>query len=348
MDLNEMRKRYYASKEENKTKNISNTQENSNQNSNIESPIIIEDKEYTENSLFFCLKNYDNGDWYEGQFTPEGLYHGKGTYYFKDGDKLEGYWHNGDIIKGIEYLSDGERYEGEFNEDWNYNGQGTLFFTDGDKLEAHWKDGDPIKGIWHSSDGERYEGEFNENWNYNGRGTCYYKDGRKLEAHWKDGNPIKGIWHSSDGEQRYEGEFNENWNYNGRGTYYYKDGRKLEGFWKNGEYISTSHSNNKTSLRKSVFIEACDKAINFLVGFERICYQEKKKSLAFVENIPIPYAYEAEWNQILKIWRTYVNFNSINTKTLSNPDNVVYNHRPYPITSSIGIQELIKEIRDKA
>ncbi len=301
MDLNEMRKRYYASKEENKTKNISNTQENSNQNSNIESPIIIEDKEYTENSLFFCLKNYDNGDWYEGQFTPEGLYHGKGTYYFKDGDKLEGYWHNGDIIKGIEYLSDGERYEGEFNEDWNYNGQGTLFFTDGDKLEAHWKDGDPIKGIWHSSDGERYEGEFNENWNYNGRGT-----------------------------------------------YYYKDGRKLEGFWKNGEYISTSHSNNKTSLRKSVFIEACDKAINFLVGFERICYQEKKKSLAFVENIPIPYAYEAEWNQILKIWRTYVNFNSINTKTLSNPDNVVYNHRPYPITSSIGIQELIKEIRDKA
>ena len=301
MDLNEMRKRYYASKEQNKVKNISYNQECSNQNNNIESPIITEDKEYTEDSLFYSFENYDDGDWYEGQFNPEGLYHGTGTYYFKNGDKLEGYWRNGDIIKGIEYSSDGERYEGEFNEDWDYNGQGTLFFADGDKLKANWKDGDPIKGIWHFSDGERYEGEFNEDWDYNGHGT-----------------------------------------------YYYKDGRKLEGFWKNGEYISTSHSNNKTSLRKSVFIEACEKAINFLTGFERICYDEKKRSLSFIEKIPIPYAYEAEWNQILRIWRTYVTDRSINTKTLSNPDNVRYNHRPFPITGSSGIQDLIREIRDNA
>ena len=301
MDLNEMRKRYAASKEQAKVQQQSSITETYSKNIDFASSTKINNKEDIEESLFFSFENYDNGDWYEGQFNSESLYHGTGTYYFKNGDKLEGYWRNGDIIKGVEY----------------------------------------------SSDGERYEGEFNENWNYNGSGTYYYKDGRKLEAHWKDGNPIKGICHSSDGE-RYEGEFNENWNYNGRGTYYYKDGRKLEGFWKNGEYISTSHSNNKTSLRKSVFIDACDKAINFLIDFERICYEEKKKSLIFVENIPIPYAYEAEWNQILRIWRTYVNLKSINTKTLSNPDNIAYNHRPYPITGSIGVQELIKEIRDKA
>lgn len=255
MDLNEMRKRYAASKEQAKVQQQSSITETYSKNIDFASSTKINNKEDIEESLFFSFENYDNGDWYEGQFNSESLYHGTGTYYFKNGDKLEGYWRNGDIIKGVEYSSDGERYEGEFN---------------------------------------------------------------------------------------------ENWNYNGSGTYYYKDGRKLEGFWKNGEYISTSHSNNKTSLRKSVFIDACDKAINFLIDFERICYEEKKKSLIFVENIPIPYAYEAEWNQILRIWRTYVNLKSINTKTLSNPDNIAYNHRPYPITGSIGVQELIKEIRDKA
>ena len=57
----------------------------------------------------YVVKNYENGDKFEGQFK-DGKFNGQGTYYGAYGDK----------------------YVGEFKDD-NFHGQGTYYWADGAK-----------------------------------------------------------------------------------------------------------------------------------------------------------------------------------------------------------------------
>jgi len=65
----------------------------------------------------YVVKNYANGDKFEGQIK-DGKRHGQGTFHSADGDK----------------------YIGEYKDD-KMHGQGTYHFADGDKYIGEWKDG---------------------------------------------------------------------------------------------------------------------------------------------------------------------------------------------------------------
>lgn len=108
--------------------------------------------------------------------------------------------------------------------------------------------------------------------------------------------------------------------------------------------ISTSSSNSKNENVYSSWNDATQRAVNLMYLLEKCSYEERRDSLAIIEQLRVPSEYTASWNQILRIWRTFVNELQVNTKTLPNPDSVKYGIRPYSIIGSSGIQDLIKEI----
>ena len=82
----------------------------------------------------------DNGAIYQGQWTKEGLRHGKGVQVWKDGSKYEGYWKN-DMANGRGRLihSDGDVYEGEWLND-KAHGRGTYVHMDGAQYTGEWRE----------------------------------------------------------------------------------------------------------------------------------------------------------------------------------------------------------------
>lgn len=108
--------------------------------------------------------------------------------------------------------------------------------------------------------------------------------------------------------------------------------------------IDTSFSNLKNENVYSSWNDATQKAVNLMYLLEKCSNEERRNSLAIIEQLCVPSEYTASWNQILRIWRTFVNELQVNTKTLPNPDSVRYGIRPYPIIGSSGVQDLIKEI----
>ncbi len=82
----------------------------------------------------------DNGAIYQGEWTKEGLRHGKGVQVWKDGSKYEGYWRN-DMANGRGRLihSDGDVYEGEWLND-KAHGRGTYVHMDGAQYTGEWRE----------------------------------------------------------------------------------------------------------------------------------------------------------------------------------------------------------------
>ena len=82
----------------------------------------------------------DNGAIYQGQWTKEGLRHGRGVQVWKDGSKYEGYWKN-DMANGRGRLihSDGDVYEGEWLND-KAHGRGTYVHMDGAQYTGEWRE----------------------------------------------------------------------------------------------------------------------------------------------------------------------------------------------------------------
>ena len=115
----------------------------------------------------------------------------------------------------------------------------------------------------------------------------------------------------------------------------------------NGNNVTISGSLSSKSRNEDVdrdWNDATQKAVNLLYQFEKCSFRERRGSLAMIEQLHVPSEYTVLWNQILRIWRSFVNDHYVNTKTLPNPDGVRYSIRPRPITSSTGVQDLIKEI----
>lgn len=135
------------------------------------------------------------------------------------------------------------------------------------------------------------------------------------------------------------------------------DNKNVMHYYGNNDDITLLYTNQSTSSdssttpivqqdnkNKDIWIEETQKAINLLYQLEKYPYAERNNSLSVIEKIKPPMEYEAEWNQILRIWRTFARDLMINTKTLPNPDGIRYSQRPYPIKGGVGVQELIKEI----
>lgn len=103
---------------------------------------------------------YENGKpQYEGELV-NGIYNGKGTYYWENGDKYTGDFLNGQFHGyGTIVWADGTRYEGQ----WKYDdrtGQGTISWPNGDKYTGQWLNNQMNgkgKMTWGAS-GNTYEG----------------------------------------------------------------------------------------------------------------------------------------------------------------------------------------------
>jgi hypothetical protein len=115
--------------------------------------------------------NYFNNNkilYYEGMFSENNKYHGKGKLSFKNGDKYEGYFVNGNMEgKGVYYYTQDhlnrEKYEGDFIKN-KKEGRGVLSYN-------------CSTGFCY----ERYEGEF-KNDKIEGKGIYYYPNGDKYEG----------------------------------------------------------------------------------------------------------------------------------------------------------------------
>ena len=199
----------------------------------------------------------DNRAIYHGQWSQEGLRHGRGLQIWPDGSKYEGYWQN-DMANGRGRLihSDGDIYEGEWFND-KAHGKGTYIHVDGAKYIGEWMDDKQNGyGIETWSDGACYEGNYESGkkhgcgqfkWadssmfignflgnNIHGQGVYMWSDGRKFEGDWK-GNKMHGngtfTW--PDG-RKYKGEYIDD-RKNGYGEFIWPDGRSYKGDWSQGK-----------------------------------------------------------------------------------------------------------------
>ncbi len=174
--------------------------------------------------------DYDNG-YYLGDTNWSGERHGKGTYYWNNGDRYEGEWRDGQANgKGTYCWGNGQwkgdHYEGEFRDD-KFHGKGTLYNPDGSiAYSGKWENNQKAQAVSSVStalkkieapntvtlnlpNGDKYVGEIKDGKKH-GRGIYYYANGN-----------------------RYEGDF-LNDKFHGTGTFYWFDGAKDVGSYVNG------------------------------------------------------------------------------------------------------------------
>ena len=125
------------------------------------------------------------GNRYEGQYL-NGKRHGKGSYYFANGDKYIGDWvEDKKHGLGASSLAVG-RYEGEFVDD-KMHGKGVFYFADGSSYQGEWIDNKQDgHGIFIWINGDRYEGGFKDG-KLHGKGSYYFGNGNKFTGEWIDG-----------------------------------------------------------------------------------------------------------------------------------------------------------------
>ncbi|MBC8260035.1 MAG: molecular chaperone Tir [SAR324 cluster bacterium] len=99
---------------------------------------------------------------YEGNWKY-GKKHGKGKYFFLNGDRYEGNWKYGKKQgEGTYFFSNEDKYVGSWKQG-KKDGQGTYYFSDGDKYEGTWRAGKAHgTGTYTYPDGEKYIGEWKE------------------------------------------------------------------------------------------------------------------------------------------------------------------------------------------
>ena len=199
----------------------------------------------------------DNGAIYIGQWSKDGLRHGKGVQNWPDGSKYEGYWENdmangrgrlihadGDVYEGqwvndkahgngVYIHMDGAQYVGEWKED-KQHGHGVETWPDGARYEGFYESGKKHgKGKFNWADGSTYEGEFFNN-NIHGKGIYVWSDGRRYDGDWKNNKMDgKGLFTWADG-RKYVGEYLDDKKH-GQGEFSWPDGRKYVGEWVNGK-----------------------------------------------------------------------------------------------------------------
>ncbi len=126
---------------------------------------------------------------YEGDLV-DGVKHGKGTFYFNDGDVYTGEFKNGNMEGLGTYLwHDGSLYTGEFKEGKPF-GQGTRIMVNGDIYKGSFINGEMTgKGTITLENGTEYTGDFVDGYR-TGKGTITYPDGTTYT-----GDFIKGSYH---------------------------------------------------------------------------------------------------------------------------------------------------------
>ena len=186
------------------------------------------------------IKPLNNNEFYVGD-----LENGRIAIYYSDGKlKYEGDRINGDFEgKGTYYYKRGNRYEGEWKKGLKH-GRGILYYD----LEATKKryEGNYIKGefegkgIYYWDDGSYYEGDFVKGLKH-GYGNHYQKDGKlKYKGHFfNDKYGGEGVYYCSNGDY-YIGDFKDGLKH-GKGTLYNKNGDIIM----KGKFVSNKYQDTK-------------------------------------------------------------------------------------------------------
>lgn len=146
---------------------------------------------------------------YRGSVSKKGLKHGKGSFFYANGDSYEGDWvSNKKHGMGYYKYANGDQYMGEF---WQAkkNGRGVYQFFSGDIYEGEYRNGlMDGTGNYQYADGSYYIGDFSQGMRH-GTGKHTYVSGASYTGDWKqDVAHGKGKYIYPDG-QIFDGEFNE-------------------------------------------------------------------------------------------------------------------------------------------
>ncbi|HNX29711.1 MAG TPA: stalk domain-containing protein [Syntrophomonadaceae bacterium] len=133
----------------------------------------------------------NDGSIYEG-ITQSGLYNGKGTMWWPNGEKYVGDWVNGlRNGQGTYTWPNGAMCSGNWVEG-EIHGQGTYTWADGDKYVGNWIAGERTgQGTYTWPNGEKHVGEWKKGLKH-GPGTAYYSDGGRIIGNWINGK-LEGV-----------------------------------------------------------------------------------------------------------------------------------------------------------
>lgn len=160
--------------------------------------------------------DFPNGNYYIGEIRNN-VPHGRGKYYWTDGDWHEGYWLDGvQSGRGTFYSVAYRRTDTGTYKDGARYGKGRMAWEDGSWYEGDWNiNGAHGKGVYYSAKDKRTDiGDFIDS-NRDGTGIMKWANGDRYEGTWKDtDNGLEGT-----------------------GVYYFADGSSESGRFVNGEWV---------------------------------------------------------------------------------------------------------------
>ena len=231
--------------------------------------IISNMSENTKN----CSENYINNDEnkvselefqnppgkYTGYLNSLGQRHGKGEFFFENGDSYVGDWAFDNISgKGICKWSNGDIYNGSWVDN-QIHGLGSFKYIDGSIYEGSWiKDQKQGFGKLTYPSNEIYEGNFSYDVRW-GKGVMIYNNGDKYEGSFKYDCPNgNGVLRISNGDS-YVGGFKQG-NFHGKGTYninYNNENSiiRFEGNWINGKKQGLGYEIQKNLTKFQLYYE---------------------------------------------------------------------------------------------
>ncbi|MDR1860119.1 MAG: hypothetical protein LBR06_04285 [Bacteroidales bacterium] len=162
-------------------------------------------------------QRYDFDDGFFIGETKDGKPHGKGTYFYNDGNWVDGNYIDGGLYgQATQYYADQKRTDKGEYDNGSRVGRGRMEWENGDWYEGDWNNhGRHGQGTYYNNETQRTD-----------RGQ--YKDDRRyghVVMTWDDGHKYEGTW--SDDEQ---GKLN------GIGTLYFPDGTAVKGRYINGKW----------------------------------------------------------------------------------------------------------------
>lgn len=187
---------------------------------------------------------YYDGREYQGEWKG-GKQSGKGVLKYKNGNRFEGEFVNGEPAKGQLIYPNGDKYEGEFNA---YRGEftihlagnpsggyiGVMKYANGNRFEGHFFSGEVAFGTMFYANGDRYEGRLDEEKRVY-KGVMYYHNGDIYKGSWKnDKRDGEGVMIRSDGS-RYDGAWRDDMMHGFGRTYSSNGFIRYEGQWAYGK-----------------------------------------------------------------------------------------------------------------
>lgn len=162
----------------------------------------------------FGIQTYDNGDKYEGEWF-DNKKHGYGTYWVKNEKKKLVRSYTGQFLadhkngKGTMYFSNGDRYDGYWEED-QMSGFGRMVYANGDVYVGHWASNQRNGyGVFTKNNGDYYEGNWLMN-NREGYGSFYFAETQKvIIGEWVNDSPKVSVLYKAEKEAGAHGDESE-------------------------------------------------------------------------------------------------------------------------------------------